>query len=494
MNDCISGDTKWDTARKAIRAVTTDNSDEIRFGLQPIRKKRPEALPCTGICDYRRCTGGCDWHVTCASYLTHTACSAAAACRWRDGFCNNYTNFMTGEVNVPVADSTSIAINEDLTDNFPGGGTPTGRTLLAVHNNLSGFGLTGGGRSQYIMLVTDGDANGTVDLNLQCPNNTDDDVAQTNCALDRLNTINKIKTYVVGFAGGSTENLNCHAVNAGTSTCATPADCAKQPTETACTAPTRNSCVWREGTCTGVAACAGHLSQNACLEGAGCNWAPAPAHCAGGVDSQNCSDMKSNTGIVCYYKADNETDLLKAFNTIAGQIGSCSFKLELTEMMDAAKTDVYLDYRCDKMTSSMCPGTTGCTWNAATNTCSGDLIRLIRDNPDGWSYTLSGAAMYIQILGTSCLELKKAVTYPPVPRIVCGCAAVGGRAAAPGKFRSSPCLAYIIRSQATAVLTAPHLHQLIEVQRINERRNIGRRAQHRVGGECSLADLQIIQK
>lgn len=107
---------------------------------------------------------------------------------------------------------STASINAVLAAAGPVGGTPTASSISVAMTRAD---MQDSTRGRYIILITDGDPN--------CTNNT---VADTVAALTNAKNAG-VKTYVLGFAGGSAGNLNQMAVAGGTqrnTTCDTGAN------------------------------------------------------------------------------------------------------------------------------------------------------------------------------------------------------------------------------------------------------------------------------
>ncbi|MBI3178306.1 MAG: hypothetical protein HYZ27_01515, partial [Deltaproteobacteria bacterium] len=287
---------------------------------------------------------------------TQAACNAFPPCFWSTGsFTGNRceaddlaiatgNNYMPGDVDVAIGDTTIAAINASLNPppsspgpQHPGAWTPTGRTLRNIASKLSQFGLDDTTRGNYIMLVTDGDANGDGGTFGVCDgaltgvrdldndgdiDGTDTTYARVNCALDALRAATPpVNTYVIGFGGGSSDVLNCHAVHGGTSRCATPPQCSAIASQSTC--DTTRGCSWNAGSCTGgldptncetPVHCGAISSQATCDSTFGCIWDP-------GDPSTSADDF---CNVECFYRANDAAALSAAFTNIAGQIASCT--------------------------------------------------------------------------------------------------------------------------------------------------------------------------
>ncbi len=263
MNECVSGDvpSKWDEALGAIQRVIGDHSDTIRFGLSTYPHMCSSTNACSGTCDSGYCTNSC----------------------------NRSNNCQAGEVDVAVGDGSGTAIESSLSGNFPGGYTPTGKTLRTIGATPADYGLPAPGdtvqRANYILLVTDGEPN--------CDGTNAS--YKVNSAIATLGALaNPIETYVVGFGFSTVStNLNCNAVYGGTAR----ADCTA----------TKRDC---------------YVDNTDGME--------------------RCRCYNNNSG-ACYYEANNLDTLSAAFNEIAGLVASCSFYLDSVPD-NLSQLNVYFDY------------------------------------------------------------------------------------------------------------------------------------------------------
>jgi hypothetical protein len=134
---------------------------------------------------------------------------------------------------VDVAVGRPVAeIDSSLAANAAGGRTPTQRALSVIADSPATYGIPASedGRDNYILLITDGEANcfgglACVDACVTRDRHGRVNGCNANCMvgyeLDRLRALaHPVKTFTVGFAFSSvSHNLNCNAVHGGTSLC-----------------------------------------------------------------------------------------------------------------------------------------------------------------------------------------------------------------------------------------------------------------------------------
>ena len=396
--------TRWNVARASLNTAMSENEDKIRFGLSTY----PYYCPGSDLCstndnnsgDSDDCSNRCNWNTVCDTFSDSLSCNSYSPCIWDTDECvpadsgiATGNNYQPGDVDVAVGLDKVSEITASLSPpasglgpQHPGGYTPTGRTLRNIAADASRFGLPADDdptpRDNYVLLLTDGDANGDGGTYGVCDGTygTDERVA---CALGELqNLADPIKTFVVGFVGGSDGALNCGAVAGGTSLCASPDECSATTTETECLALTA------------------------------CNWSS--SNCSGGVDETNCS----STSETCFFRADDATELSAAFQDIVGTVASCSYALGETPP-DEDRLYIYLDYHCsDRTSESDCLLGVDCTW--ASDNCSGEAVRLEKDS-GSWVYDQS--LNQIDFLGSECDAIKSGTVSPLV---VYGCPELGG--------------------------------------------------------------------
>jgi hypothetical protein len=269
-SSCLPGITRFDTAAEAIESVLTAWETEIRFGLSLY----PGVVGCDVGCSY--------------------------ACNWRSDACNS-CGANPGTHDVRVGADTSAAITTAIAGTAPGGATPTAPTLREVQKERDKFGLPLTDdpivRNNYVLLVTDGDANnGGTDNECSLGTSQADLV---NCAINRLHVDEvPVETFVVGFAfGGNPSNLNCHAYYGGTA---------------------------RTDLCPGI-------------------------------NASNCSSYDGT----CYYPADNEAELVNAMTDIVGSVTSCDYLLS-KDPSDEDFLSVYLYHQCHELSVDTCEAKPGC--------------------------------------------------------------------------------------------------------------------------------------
>ena len=160
---------RWDPSGSAVKAITSNLDDQIRFGLMLFPKP---CAPTDVLCALQACT--------------------------------------PGELEVPVDLGTSGAIASELDGTQPLGGTPTGATLQAAQAILDArvAGPDGAAAPKYILLVTDGQPT--------CPSAKGSGTATAaQLTADRQLTVSAIdallksgaKTYVIGYDAKSDAKL-----------------------------------------------------------------------------------------------------------------------------------------------------------------------------------------------------------------------------------------------------------------------------------------------
>ncbi|MEK7706150.1 MAG: hypothetical protein AAB426_14410, partial [Myxococcota bacterium] len=404
MNRCIGTSTptstRWNIARTALTDVMAANATSVFFGLSTYPYYCPGATVCgtttSNDCNEGLCTNSCDWVARCGNpcaaltnaaacarfpgtctwnattcgwlggAASESACDAFAPCAWSGTACAPRSpcptpnNCAGGDVDVAVGPGRAAAIGAALAPpdptpgpQHPGGYTPTGRTLRNIAANLGVFGLPDPSdpivRNNFILLVTDGDANEDGGTYGVCDGAGYTAASRVNCALAQLRSHSpSVRTFVVGFASdGSPANLNCHAVHGGTSRCAPPSECLA---------------------ITDTAACGARL---------GCTWS---GSCSGGVDADNCA----TTSATCYFDAQDAAGLSTAFASIAGEVASCTYTL--AQAPEAANY-LYVYLRDG----------------------GGTEVR-IEPGPDGWAYDID--SNQVALLGSTCETVKAGLATP----------------------------------------------------------------------------------
>jgi len=434
--------TRWEQALDAVEQITTGYGARLRFGLSTFPADCG-ATQCGLHGNWYSCNAqSC---VDCTAFAGDPyACRADNSCYY-SGVCLNSTNFQPGQPDVPVGDGTGGTILGQLANIFPGGGTPTGPTLRDIRDNRASFGVTEGINcgaftqdttcvdsrcywdgaacvshcldplnqssavcgtltdcvwdepstsclkqqdvGDYVLLVTDGEANGDDD----CATATDSAACtavgeqcswtgtkcqmgasstwwpdQVNAALDDLQALAPtVKTYVVGFAlEGVSQNLNCHATHGGTA---------------------------RTDTCAGVdettcdnSACSVLSSQAQCGSLPQCSW-------TGSACEPN----------ACYYDAGDAATLLTALNDIVGTVALCSITVDGVRSSDATALSllhIYLD------------------WGGGT------MEELLR-GATTWSWDLSDTYVRVNFASAACDVIKSGVAEPLA---VLGCGGISG--------------------------------------------------------------------
>jgi hypothetical protein len=390
MNNCITtqdpAHTRWNIMRGALASVLDANRAQIRFGVSTFPHYCPGSAVCgtttSNDCSDQNCTSSCNWTNVCAARTDSSTCEALAPCRWTGTTCvpddagiatgNNRT---PGYADVAVGDNRVDLIVAALAPpasspgpQHPGGYTPTGRTLRNVAAHLGDFGLLDPAdttaRSNYILLMTDGEANSDGGTYGVCDGTAYTALSRVNCALDYLRTHTPtVRTFMVGFVEVANGTGNCHAVHGGTSRCAAPAECATASTSGACAALL------------------------------GCAWSGTA--CTGGVDETNCDSATAT----CFYSAQDTAELTAAFEEIAGRVAGCTYSLN-SMPPDANRLFVYLDYQ------------TGA-----------NPVRLERDPSHTSAWDFDTLTNQVTLYGTECNLVN---TGSAVPIVILGCDTGGG--------------------------------------------------------------------
>lgn len=170
---------RWAPSVSAVRRVTAELQDRIRFGLAMFPD--PGANPTAAVGGIAGCFSAPDPQA-CLDMMTNGASNAVCA---------------PGKVVVPVAESTADEIAQQLDSTQPNGGTPTAETLQALADSYAGepAGPDQKPHLKYVLLVTDGQPT--------CPagmgsDTTPADIDASNAAIDAL-TAKDVKTYVIGY-------------------------------------------------------------------------------------------------------------------------------------------------------------------------------------------------------------------------------------------------------------------------------------------------------
>jgi hypothetical protein len=358
---------RWQQAVNAADRITQAYSDVIRFGLATYPTRWCGGGPCKLGCNY------------CSCDLDYCTDGAGACVAVRADAAECHPNYEPGHVDVSVDDNRRDDILAYLAHTFPGGGTPAGPTLRRIAKNPLQAGVAAEDRQNFLVLVTDGAANGDVDQVTGCRNT--DYACKVNKALDSLRLLaQSVSAYVVGFAFGSGDpQLNCHADHGGQSTCALPITCGRLTDADACTG---KGCVWDDGArscqappCTTFAG-----DKNAC-EAAGCTWSSSTC-----TDTPTCSKAKNT----CYYEAEDADTLVSEFRKIVGEVASCSYALNVAPS-DPARLFAYLLH-------------------------DGIEERLERDplHQEGWDYLPIPPAGQAAFFGNACSRIKSGTVAPLV--------------------------------------------------------------------------------
>ncbi|MEK7706106.1 MAG: hypothetical protein AAB426_14190, partial [Myxococcota bacterium] len=426
-------ETRWQQALAALDDVVSGYSGRIRFGLSyyPDYCVSPPAQY-TPECRFHGNSCWCNSQSCndCSGYGTAAECRTNDSCTW-SGSCLNGGNCQPGVPDVVAGEHAVGDIMSPLYSIFPGGGTPTGPTLRGVRDARASFGMSVGvdcealasgpcgteplcgwnagtgtcvshcelimsltdcglasdcvwdtaslgclkqqDRGDYVLLVTDGEANCDDDCATATGTNEATCIAvaqgcvwspagsrcsmgassswypdHVNSALDDLRALTPaVKTYIVGFAFSTVSaNLNCHAVHGGT---ARPDTCA-------------------------------------------------------GVDGSTC-DEAAASGNACYYDASDAATLATALGNILGTVALCSVTVEGLRSDDFAalgRTNVYLNY----------------TDGSGTEWIARDIAGL-----NAWDFDLSDTYARINFAGAAC-DVIRAGTVTPL--IIIGCPPEGG--------------------------------------------------------------------
>jgi hypothetical protein len=171
---------RWQPSVSAVRKVTAELQDRIRFGLAMFPD--PAASnPTAAVGGIAGCFSAPDPQ-TCLDMMTNGANNAVCA---------------PGKIVVPVADGNADEIAQMLDGSEPNGGTPTAETLQGLVDTYAGAPAGPDQKPQlkYVLLVTDGQPT--------CPagmgaDTTPADIDASNAAIDAL-TAKDVKTYVIGY-------------------------------------------------------------------------------------------------------------------------------------------------------------------------------------------------------------------------------------------------------------------------------------------------------
>lgn len=331
-----SGLNRWEVATNVIDQVMNDFSGQIRFGLGTFPGH------CSDIAA-NQCSLDCPEIPVCASQpsVGQANCYAGQA------------TFATGSVQQDMVDS--------LTNDCPGGQTPTGPTFINLLNTRVTAGIADSNRNNAIVLITDGDAN----CSPNCGSTVDQAAPGVYSALDALRLSDpSVTTYTVGF-GVNSRYLSCYAVHGGTSRCSTD-DVACGVRSSSAELCRNVSCEWNGNQCVGSAAvCSTFTGQTECNAN-GCAWSTGTSQCL--VDSPLCAQ----------YTTEEDCELRCAYRTQS----SCSPRSSLcnlrpTEAACIASPCAWTqpcignDTRCAAFAQSEC-ATNGCAWNGSTNKCEGN--------------------------------------------------------------------------------------------------------------------------
>lgn len=397
--------TRWNYARAALAEVLLANDERIRFGLSTFPLYCTDSLStrcAINTCENTNsCYGSCAWNNECAKLTTQAACDERFPCAWNNDtascapllrFSNDSSggNRIPGTVDVAVGGRRARDVIQSLRPpdagnngrQHPGGGTPTAPSLREILQARAQFGLISSisePRPNYILLVTDGDANNSQvgnssyadgcstasDIRRYYPVN-DSNNRRTNCALDKLATASDpVRTFVIGFIGGTKGSLNCNAYWGRTSTCTTDLDCKAIP------------------------------DQATCQEKRDCNWSV--DKCDGGIlTALNCDSVAD----VCYYEATDSQKLLEKLNEIVDSVATCSFTLSKTP---SGPEQLVVRLR---------------------NNAQGTEETLTQNPGDPAGYwTYDSTRTVVEISGPACERIQAGLV---TPRVIFGCSSGGG--------------------------------------------------------------------
>jgi hypothetical protein len=365
--------TRWQHALSAIDSITAAYSDVIRFGLATYPRPWCGAGACLTpgnycSCDLQYCTDG---RGTCVADLDE-----AAEC---------HPNYEAGQVDVSVAESQRAAISSFLAATYAGGGTPTSQTLRGIAQRPSDAGVASVDRQNYVVLITDGAANGDVEPIVGCRNT--DYTCKVGKALDSLRGLPRsVTAYVVGFAfAGVSVPLNCYAEHGARATCTMPITCGALTEKARCE---NKGCIWLTGHCE-APACTSYATAPNC-QAAGCQWATST--CGGTPDCKALTNA-------CYYTADDAASLVSELGTIIGEVSSCSFALG-SPPYDLDRLYVYFLH------------------DAIEERIEQDLT-----GQDGWDFVPVPPFGQVEFHGNACDRVKSGTV---APLIVYGCDVGGG--------------------------------------------------------------------
>ena len=379
------------------------------------------------------------------------ACSSTYGCVWSGSSCavdaliSSCGSCSPGHVDVPVSDAAREAImcrlNGKWTDGSTcpmtalsaGGYTPAKQTLANIAANVAGAGLASADRGNFVLFVTDGETNCMDSAGADaCDTATYSPQSSVDPVLDTLSSQSPaVRTFVVGLTGvGHPEYLNCYAIHGGRSRCPTDANFCSLYTTGGSGACAASHCAWDgSNNCVGNDTyCARYADEGACALDMACAWTTPggsgpcigrDSFCsflkAGGrtpcqsvqcywdgascvpVTDANCVQTDTSTGIMCYYNAG--TDLLPAFENIAGQVAGCAYVLTSVPPKPSLLF-VYLDHQDGS-----------------------DPIRIERDPTHTSNWDFDTVANQLTIYGAECDQVK-AGTVAPV--VILGCDTGGG--------------------------------------------------------------------
>ncbi|MBN1961529.1 MAG: hypothetical protein JW841_11330 [Deltaproteobacteria bacterium] len=124
-------------------------------------------------------------------------------------------------------------------------------------------------------------------------------------------------------------------------------------------------CVWQDGVCTGDDVYCQPLSYSNCLS-SGCYWYRSKT-CVG-VNAQTCTQAGT-----CYYLADEEESLKKAFDEIASELAYCTFVIK-PPPQDDSRIQAFLKYNDGEVLPGNCQGKNPCPIVRSASTWTYDRL------------------------------------------------------------------------------------------------------------------------
>jgi len=247
MGANVSGTNKdrFEVGREAVAAILANNTQNFRYGLEL----------------FGLGTDGCAVSDAVCSYPSPSTCQSVQ-CEY----------------------STATHINTVLNLSSPDGLTPTGPAMTRAVQRAD---MKDGTRKRFVVLITDGDPYG-------CTSN-DTDYQDALNALSAARTAG-VKTYVLGFAGGTRSNLNAMAQAGGTArnnACSDSNPCFYDASNTA----EFNAALQAIINAVGGELGGGGACDDSCYTAGGC---PAGSLCkSGACVADPCASVTCGTGTVC---------------------------------------------------------------------------------------------------------------------------------------------------------------------------------------------------